>query len=681
MSGFVRTKDFDQLRDDLVRARSLFVDPEFPPDVKSLYYNGRIPSRIGRIVWKRPRDIVQNPRFIVQGARRSDLAQGSLGDCWFIAGAATLATGHRKQFLRVVPGDQDFDEKYAGIFHFNFWWYGKWVEVIIDDYLPTDGYNLIFGYNRERKDEFWSPLIEKAYAKLRGCYEALDGGKLQDSMVDFTGGISEVIDLKDKANIPGDLYDLLYKAFSMNSMMGGSIYQKQRSSPDQWETRRPNGLYEGHAYSITGFSRITSGGREYRLMRLRNPWGRAEWNGAWSDRSPEMTYLSEEIKNDIKFRRREDGEFWMEFEDFMPNFDEINMCHLQPDALTEEIAEDEAKQRWNVTVYHDAWIRGVTAGGCGNPPYDKEYWYNPQFFVTLRDVDDDQSRNSCTLIVSLMEKEKGNATNLAIEFNVYQLKYPDRKPLNGDRAARNALRLKAKGGSYVYYREVTRRMELPPGVYVIIPTTFEAFKEGEFLLRIFTEKAVDSGVLDEDESPTLPTRPGENTFTDVFLKHVGRDRKLDARELKAFLLDMSVIEFKEKTHFNTESCRSLLTMIDNNRSGMLDLDETRMLWKDVKTYRDIFIRFDKDRSGTVDTFELNSMFGALGFPVNRAVLTSIVRRYGGRDSKISLQDFVIVISKLILMYNIFLEQQKATRGKDGIATFTRNEFLQYTMYC
>ncbi|XP_041372458.1 calpain-1 catalytic subunit-like isoform X3 [Gigantopelta aegis] len=222
-------------------------------------------------------------------------------------------------------------------------------------------------------------------------------------------------------------------------------------------------------------------------------------------------------------------------------------------------------------------------------------------------------------------------------------------------------------------------MELPPGVYVIIPATFEAFKEGEFLLRIFAKKAVDSGVLDEDESPTLtedplsPTRPGENTFTDAFFKHAGKDRKLDARELKAFLLDMSMIEFKEKTHFNTESCRSLLTMIDNNRSGMLDLDETRMLWKDVKTYRDIFIRFDKDRSGTVDTFELNSMFGALGFPVNRAVLTSIVRRYGGRDSKISLQDFVIVISKLILMYNIFLEQQKATRGKEGIATFTRNE--------
>lgn len=27
------------------------------------------------------------------------------------------------------------------------------------------------------------------------------------------------------------------------------------------------------------------------------------------------------------------------------------------------------KRQWNVTVYHDQWIKGVTAGGCGNAPY------------------------------------------------------------------------------------------------------------------------------------------------------------------------------------------------------------------------------------------------------------------------------------------------------------------------
>lgn len=37
--------------------------------------------------------------------------------------------------------------------------------MIIDDYLPTDGYRLIYCSNWEEKDEFWGALLEKAYAK------------------------------------------------------------------------------------------------------------------------------------------------------------------------------------------------------------------------------------------------------------------------------------------------------------------------------------------------------------------------------------------------------------------------------------------------------------------------------------------------------------------------------------
>uniref|UniRef100_A0AAZ3PXL0 Calpain-3 n=1 Tax=Oncorhynchus tshawytscha TaxID=74940 RepID=A0AAZ3PXL0_ONCTS len=605
-------QDFTTLKQECLTKKCLFEDDTFPASVESLGYKelGHKSNKVKNIVWRRPKEICENPQFIVGGASRTDICQGDLGDCWLLAAIACL-TLNEKLLYRVVPQDQSYSEGYGGIFHFQFWRYGDWVDVVIDDRIPTFNNQLVFTKSAER-NEFWSALLEKAYAKLHGSYEALKGGNTTEAMEDFTGGVTEFYEMKEA---PKELYKIMKKALERGSMMGCSIdvmlfLISSLTIRNCDPTRTVTGLVKGHAYSVTAVEESQHKASKVRLVRLRNPWGQVEWNGPWSDNSKEWVSLSKGEKDQLQHQSAEDGEFWMSFEDFKKNYTKIEICNLTPDAL-----EDDKIHKWTVSVNEGRWVRGCSAGGCRN--YPDTFWTNPQFRLCLLEEDDDSEDNevACSFVVSLMQKNRRKERKLGanlftIGFAIYEVSlsmHGNKQHMQKDFFLFNSSKARCK--SYINLREVTQRFRLSPGEYVIIPSTYEPHQEGEFILRVFSEKRNTS---DEEDQQ----------FRSLF---------------QQIAADVSTVS----------------TGRPMDGTGRLSLQEFRHLWNKIKQWQGIFRHYSSDQAGIINSYEMRNAINDAGFRLNNQLYDIITMRYANEGMNIDFDSFISCLVRLEAMFRAF----------------------------
>ena len=95
-----------------------------------------------------------------------------------------------------------------------------------------------------------------------------------------------------------------------------------------YETER-KGLHNNHAYTLIDVRGITTAhGDQLRLVKLRNPHARHEWNGSFSDKDKRS--WSSELKNMLGWEKKNDGLFWMKFEDFETYFRSVYVNRHQP---------------------------------------------------------------------------------------------------------------------------------------------------------------------------------------------------------------------------------------------------------------------------------------------------------------------------------------------------------------
>ncbi|XP_050565515.1 calpain-2 catalytic subunit [Cygnus atratus] len=669
-------QQFGALRQECLQAGRLFHDPSFPAGPAALGYNELGPGsyKTRGVEWRRPTELCASPQFIAGGATRTDICQGALGDCWLLAAIASL-TLNEEILARVVPNDQSFQDEYAGIFHFQFWQYGEWVDVVVDDRLPTKNGELLFVHSVEGS-EFWSALLEKAYAKLNGSYEALSGGTTTEGFEDFTGGIAEWYELQ---KAPPNLFKIIQKALEKGSLLGCSI---DITSAAETEAVTSQKLVKGHAYSVTGAEEVNFRGSVQRLIRIRNPWGEVEWTGKWNDNCPNWSGVDPEVRERLT-RRHEDGEFWMAFNDFLRHYSRLEICNLTPDTL----ASDRYK-KWSLLKLDGNWRRGATAGGCRN--YPNTFWTNPQYLIKLEeeDEDPDDPERGCTFLIGLIQKHRRKQRKMGedmhtIGFAIYEAsKFSGQTNIHLSKNFFLTNKAREKSNTFINLREVLNRFKLPAGEYIVVPSTFEPNKNGDFCLRVFSEKNANSKVIDDEieanfEETEISEDDIEPSFKKLFGQLAGSDAEISAFELRSILNKIMAKRQDIKSDgFSIETCKIMVDMLDNDGSGKLGLKEFHTLWTKIQKYQKIYRDIDVDKSGTMNSYEMRRALEAAGFKLNCQLHQIIVARFADEDLIIDFDNFVRCLIRLETLFKMF---RKLDTEKTGTIELNLVTWLCFTV--
>ncbi|XP_071726468.1 calpain-type cysteine protease DEK1 [Rutidosis leptorrhynchoides] len=458
----------------LAKGETHFTDQEFPPNDRSLFVDPDNPPSKLQVVskWMKPTEIamenhlVSNPCLFSGNANPSDVCQGRLGDCWFLSAVAVLTEVSRISEVIITP---EYNEE--GIYTVRFCIQGEWVPVVIDDWIPCESPGKPAFATSKKANELWVSLLEKAYAKLHGSYEALEGGLVQDALVDLTGGAGEEIDMRSaQAQIDlasGRLWSQLLRFKQEGFLLGAG-------SPSGSDVHiSSSGIVQGHAYSLLQVREVDG----HKLVQIRNPWANeVEWNGPWSDSSHEWT---DRMKHKLKHvPRAKDGIFWMSWQDFQIHFRSIYVCRVYPPEM-----------RYSV---HGQW-RGYSAGGC----QDYNTWHqNPQFKIRATGSD-----ASCPIHVFITLTQGVSFSRTTAGFQNYQSSHDTMMfyigmriiKTRGRRAAQNIYLHESVGGTdYVNSREISCEMVLDPDPkgYTIVPTTIHPGEEAPFVLSVFTKSSI-----------------------------------------------------------------------------------------------------------------------------------------------------------------------------------------------
>jgi len=210
------------------------------------------------------------------------------------------------------------------------------------------------------------------------------------------------------------------------------------------------------------------------MICIRNPWGRLEWKGRYSDNDKEWT---PELIKELAVTFADDGTFWMCLDDFLKQYNQMIVLRL----LTDDIGKV-----WQKKIYEGEW-RGKSAGGSTNHPTWRN---NPQYGLVVKTPD-------TRMFIALNQPDnRMKWTNeYKVPIGLHLIKTADSRipktSLSNDEIVAKI--------NYLPARDVSLSATLPVGEYIMMVSTFNPGLEINYWLTVYSEEPVEVTPIPEEK--------------------------------------------------------------------------------------------------------------------------------------------------------------------------------------
>jgi len=306
----------------------------------------------------------------------TDIQQGALGDCYFLAALSAIAFTH-PEIIKSMFTKGSLLEGANPVYTTKWLLNGKPTTFAVNNKIPATPSSGIPYFVQEKGGNYWPLVLEKTWAKLFGDYKTIESGLQSEVFKAITQAPvnvyshNKVVSWQDKENFWNKLVAGTSNKFPMGAITPGT-------PPGNI------GVMGGHAYAVLGAYQY---GGFPRALKLYNPHHKDKYKGV------------------IPNSEKTDGSFFLTLDEFLNSYSTSMIAHVVSGAkLSHKVIQKDTTMVLEFTMTSDAafavqleWASKRLLKGCG--------YQNPKFVMLVAKADNLQS----AIVATKQSSQRTNA--------------------------------------------------------------------------------------------------------------------------------------------------------------------------------------------------------------------------------------------------------------------------------